>query len=77
MLFELDGGLTYMSSGEFFDRDDLYEEEKSAFEALRPNLPGAFSMTLTRSGLSELVNPYPATELAHNWLRRDLKELGW
>ena len=77
VLFELDGGLTYMSSGEFFDKDDLYEEEKSAFEALRPNLPGAFSMTLTRSGLSELVNPYPATELAHNWLRRDLKELGW
>ncbi len=77
VLFELDLGFNSMSSREFFDRDDLFEEEKSAFEALRPDLPGAFSMTLTRSALSELLDPYPATELAHSWLRDDLKELGW
>ena len=77
VLFGLDLGVTDMASGDFFDRDDLYEEEKSAFEALRLNLPGAFSMTLTRSGLSELLDAYPATELAHSWLRRDLREMGW
>ena len=61
----------------FFDRDELFEEERSAFEVHRSNLPGAFSMTLTRSSMSELLDPYPATELAHSWLRHDLKELGW
>ena len=74
---DLNLGLTDILSKEFFGRDDLYEEEKTAFEALRPDLPGAFSMTLTRSGLSELLDPYPATELAHSWLRHDLRDLGW
>ena len=62
---------------EFFDRDELFEEENSAFELHRSSLPGAFSMTLTRSSMSELLDPYPGTELAHSWLRHDLKELGW
>ena len=75
--FELDLRGTNMSTREFFDRDELFEEERSAFEAHRSNLPGAFSMTLTRSSMSELLDPYPATELAHSWLRHDLKELGW
>ena len=77
VLFELDLGDPDMSSRDLFVGDDLYEEESSAFQALRPNLPGAFSMTLTRSGLSELFDAYPATELAHSWLRRDLNQLGW
>ena len=78
VLFELDLGLTDTLRREFIDRGDhLYEEQKSVFEALRPDLPGAFSMTLTSSGLSELWDPYPATELAHRWLRSDLRELGW
>ena len=75
--FELDLRGTNMSTREFFDRDELFEEERSAFEAHRSNLPGAFSMTLTRSSMSELLDPFPATELAHSWLRHDLKELGW
>ena len=62
---------------EFFDSDDLYKQEQSAFETHRPGLPGTFSMTLTSSALSEVLHPYPATELAHSWLRQDLKELGW
>ena len=77
VLFGLDLGVTDMSSRDFFDRDDLFEEERSAYEALRPNLSGIFSMTLTRSGLSEILDLYPATELAHSWLRDDLRELGW
>ena len=77
VLFELDLGDTDMSSGDFFVREDLYEEESSAFEALRPDLPGTFIMTLTSSSLSELWGSYPATELAHSWLRGDLRELGW
>ena len=75
--FELDLSDTNMVDREFFDRDELFEEERSAFEVHRSNLPGAFSMTLTRSSMSELLDPYPATELAHSWLRHDLKELGW
>ena len=75
--FELDLRGTNSLNREFFDRDELYEEEKSAFEVHRSNLPGAFSMTLTSSSMYELLEPYPATELAHSWLRSDLKELGW
>ena len=77
MAFELDVRGTNALNREFFDRDELYEEEKSAFEVHRSNLPGAFSMTLTSSSMYELLEPYPATELAHSWLRHDLKELGW
>ena len=75
--FELDLRSTNGLDREFFDRDELFEEERSAFDVHRSNLPGAFSMTLTRSSMSELLDPYPATELAHSWLRHDLKELGW
>lgn len=75
--FELDLSGAKMADKEFFDRDELYEEEKSLFEVHRSNLPGAFSMTLTRSSMSELLDSYPATALAHSWLRHDLKELGW
>ena len=77
MSFELDLGDTDMSSEGFFVGDELYEEESSAFEALRPSLPGTFSMTFTSSSLSELFASYPATELAHSWLRADLRDLGW
>ena len=74
--FELDFGRKN-SDAEFFDGDDLYKQEQSAFETHRSGLPGAFRMTLTSSALLEVLDPYPATELAHSWLRRDLKELGW
>ncbi len=75
--FELDLRGAKMADKEFFDRDELFEEERAAFEVHRSNLPGAFSMTLTSSSMSELLDPYPATALAHSWLRHDLKELGW
>ena len=74
--FELDFGRESLDA-EFFDNDDLYKQEQSAFETHRPGLPSAFSMTLSSSGLSEVLHPYPATDLAHSWLRQDLKELGW
>ena len=77
MSFELDLRGAKMVDKEFFDRDELFEEERAAFEIHRSNLPGAFSMTLTRSSMSEILDPYPATALAHSWLRHDLKELGW
>ena len=74
---ELDFGSNHIYDAEFFDRDDLYQQEQSAFNAHRPGLPGPFSMTLTSSALSEVLHSYPATELAHSWLRRDLKKLEW
>ncbi len=75
--FELDLRGTNTLDREFFDPDELFEEERSAFETYRSNLPGAFSMTLTHSSMFELLDAYPATALAHSWLRNDLKKLGW
>ena len=74
---ELQPGSRKISHAEFFNEDDLYQQEALAFGTHRPGLPGEFSLTTTSSALSELLHPYPATELAHSWLRRDLKELGW
>ena len=61
----------------FSGSDDLYEQEALAFDTYRPGLPGGFNMTTTSSSLLGLLHPYPATQLAHSWLRSDLKELGW
>ena len=61
----------------FFGNDEIYEDEKLAFDIHRPGLPGEFSHTMSATGLSELLHPYPATELAHSWLREDLKKWGW
>ena len=74
---ELRPGNSNLSHDEFFNNDDLYQQEALAFDAHRPGLPGEFSLTTTSSALSELLHPYPATELANSWLRGDLKDYGW
>ena len=70
------GDETTVELGSSFN-DDLYEQKKLAFDAHRPGSPGDFSHTMTATVLSELLHPYPATELAHSWLREDLKHWGW
>ena len=74
---ELRRGRKNVSYAPFLDNDDLYQQEVLAFDTYRPGLPGEFSMTTTSSSLLEVLHPYPATELAHSWLRQDLQKLGW
>ena len=75
--FELaqSGGIPFDS--ESFDSESLFEQEQHAFRTHRQNLPGEFSLSWSTSSLRSVFGSHPATELALDWLRGDLRELGW
>ena len=59
------------------DSSSLFEQEQHAFKTHRQNLPGEFSLSSSTSSLRSVFESHPATELALDWLRRDLQALGW
>ena len=75
--FKLATRLSTPEIRELFNSESLYNEEELAFRNHRQGLPGDFVLSSTQSGLIELLQPYPATDLAISWLRDDLDELGW
>ena len=58
------------------DYESLSQQEHDAFRTHRQNLPGDFSLSWSTS-LLDVFGSHPATELAFDWLRRDLQALGW
>ena len=77
VVFQLTTSLSTLEIRELFNSEALLQEEELAFRAHRQGLPGEFSFSWTNSWLSELLQDYPATALATDWLRSDLRELGW
>ena len=59
------------------DSESLFEQEQHAFRTHRQSLPGEFSLSQSTSSLRSVFESNPATELALEWLRRDLQALGW
>ena len=70
--FELESG-----GGSGVESQSLFEQENRAFVTHRRHLPGDFSMSSISTSLADLFDSDPATKLAHEWLHRDLSELGW
>ena len=75
--FKLATSLSTPEIRDLFNGESLYNEEELAFRNHRQGLPGDFVLSSTQSGLIELHQPYPATDLAISWLRGDLDKLGW
>ena len=77
VVFQLATSLSTPEIRELFNSESLFNEEELAFRNHRQGLPGDFSFSWSNSWLSELLQDYPATDLATNWLLSDLRELGW
>ena len=54
-----------------------FEEQREAFIRLRSGDPDTVVLFYTGSGGVDLTSNRPATNLAHEWLTSELKDLGW
>ena len=77
VVFQLATSLSTPEIIDLFNSESLYNEEELAFRNHRQGLPGDFSFSWSNSWLGELLRDFPATYLATDWLRSDLRELGW
>ena len=59
------------------DADRYFEDQGSAFARLRGGNPERAPLFYTFFSMLEDSSSRPATELAHQWLAEDLKQLGW
>ena len=59
------------------DADRYFEDQRSAFARLRGGNPECAPLFYTLFSMLEDSSSRPATELAHEWLAKDLKRLGW
>ena len=63
---------------EFRDNFEHYwREEKNALQRLRPGDGAVSRLFQSDSALLGMFGSRPATELAHDWLKGELRELGW